>query len=67
MEPQVYHGDAAGAAGPGEMLGPPPLAMSRRKELIGLAEDIAKQVQDKTEPGRERCFLRNTVDMFVDR
>lgn len=63
MEPQTYQGDEPG---PAEDRGPPPLTMGRKKELLGLAEEIAVLVKERTKP-HEGCFLRQAVEMLVDR
>ena len=38
----------------------------RTKELLGLAETIAMLVGEKTQPGSERCRLRQMVEIFLE-
>jgi hypothetical protein len=41
------------------------LTLSRRKELVRLAEEFADQLRGKVN-ANERCFFRRAVEMFVE-
>lgn len=44
-----------------------PISLARKKELLALGEKIAATATENVPVGRERCFLRSAVMLFLDR